>query len=301
MGIRTAEHGPTVQRGIMAPRPPLGRYLTFALESGGDPASSLKGLLDLVDGDEIVVGIGRSLVEAVGGSIPGHADFPAFSGRGIDVPSTPSALWCWLRGEDRGELVHRTRRIEEALAPGLALDSVVDSFLYRGGLDLTGYEDGTENPTGNEAAVAAVVEGAEAGLDGGSFVAVQQWMHDLDRFESMTSEDQDHTIGRRRSDNEELGDAPESAHVKRTAQEDFEPEAFLLRQCMPWADEAKAGLMFVAFGRSFAAFSAQLSRMVGEDDGVVDAVFTISRRLTGAYFWCPPMADGRLDLSALGL
>ncbi|WP_241236226.1 hypothetical protein, partial [Pseudomonas aeruginosa] len=23
--------------------------------------------------------------------------------------------------------------------------------------------------------------------------------------------------------------------------------------------------------------------------------------ISGSYFWCPPMADGRLDLSALGL
>ncbi|WP_241236141.1 hypothetical protein, partial [Pseudomonas aeruginosa] len=25
------------------------------------------------------------------------------------------------------------------------------------------------------------------------------------------------------------------------------------------------------------------------------------RPISGSYFWCPPMADGRLDLSALGL
>ena len=26
---------------------------------------------------------------------------------------------------------------------------------------------------------------------------------------------------------------------------------------------------------------------------------SVLRKLTGAYFWCPPMQDGRLDLSAL--
>ncbi|WP_260480288.1 hypothetical protein, partial [Pseudomonas aeruginosa] len=25
------------------------------------------------------------------------------------------------------------------------------------------------------------------------------------------------------------------------------------------------------------------------------------RPISGSYFWCPPLADGRLDLSALGL
>ena len=117
----------------------------------------------------------------------------------------------------------------------------------------------------------------------------------------MTTEEQDNAIGRRKSDNEELGDAPPSAHVKRTAQESFDPEAFVLRRSMPWADGSAAGLVFVAFGKSFAAFEAQLRRMVGAEDGITDALFRFTRPVSGAYFWCPPMKEGRLDLSALGL
>jgi len=41
--------------------------------------------------------------------------------------------------------------------------------------------------------------------------------------------------------------------------------------------------------------------MAGLDDGIVDALFTYSRPVTGAYFWCPPLKDGKLDLRALGL
>ena len=70
-------------------------------------------------------------------------------------------------------------------------------------------------------------------------------------MESMEEAEMDHIIGRRLSDNEEIEDAPKSAHVKRTAQEDFEPEAFVLRRSMPWADESGEGLVFVAFGKSF--------------------------------------------------
>ena len=106
-------------------------------------------------------------------------------------------------------------------------------------------------------------------------------------------------IGRRISDNEEIADAPQSAHVKRTAQEDFQPPAFLLRRSMPWSDAAQAGLVFVAFARSFDAMEAQLRRMIGAEDGVSDALFRFTRPISGAYFWCPPQRDGRLDLSAL--
>jgi putative iron-dependent peroxidase len=116
----------------------------------------------------------------------------------------------------------------------------------------------------------------------------------------MPEDDQNHCIGRRLSDNEELEDAPEFAHVKRTAQESFEPEAFVLRRSMPWLASTQAGLMFVAFGRSFEAFEAQMRRMAGQDDGIVDGVFKLSRPVTGAYFWCPPMRAGQLDLRRLG-
>lgn len=117
----------------------------------------------------------------------------------------------------------------------------------------------------------------------------------------MTTAQQDQAIGRRRSDNAELDDAPPSAHVKRTAQESFEPEAFMLRRSMPWADATMAGLVFVAFGKSFDAFEAQLRRMIGAEDGIIDALFGFTRPVSGAYFCCPPMQLGRLDLRALGL
>ena len=191
---------------------------------------------------------------------------------------------------------------EWQLAPALRIATIVDAFQYEASRDLTGYEDGTENPQGEDAVVAAVLQGASAGLDGSSFVAVQQWLHDLDRFERMPQAEQDATFGRRREDNEEMDDAPPSAHVKRTAQESFDPEAFVVRRSMPWADGARAGLVFVAFGRSLDAFEAQMRRMAGEEDGIVDALFRFTHPLTGAYFWCPPVGPaGKLDLRALGL
>ncbi len=70
---------------------------------------------------------------------------------------------------------------------------------------------------------AGFVHGRGRGLDGASFVAVQQWVHDFDAFEALTEQDRDHHFGRRLADNEEIDDSPVSAHVKRTAQENFDP------------------------------------------------------------------------------
>ena len=68
---------------------------------------------------------------------------------------------------------------------------------------------------------------------------------------------------------------------------------------MPWAEGNNGGLMFVAFGATFYAFEAQLQRMVGADDGIVDAIFKFTQPVSGAYFWCPALKNGKLDLTPL--
>jgi putative iron-dependent peroxidase len=280
----------TPQAGILLPLPPLARYLTFSLEPDSDVAAGLAALQEVVDGERTVAGIGLAPLHALGKKVPGLKPFPALSGVGVDLPSTPFALWLWLRGEDRGELLLRARRIEHALAPTFKLEESWDAFKHDSGRDLTGYEDGTENPAGDDARAAAIA------ADGSSLVAVQRWTHDFARFDAMPADEQDNCIGRRRGDNEELEEAPMSAHVKRTAQESFSPEAFVLRRSLPWSEGRDAGLMFVAFGAMLDAFEAQMRRMLGLEDGIVDALFRFTRPVSGAYFWCPGIQDGKLAI-----
>ena len=289
-----------VQPGVLAEVPSHARYLTFRRRhEAEDPRPDLERLAALPVDERRVVGFGASLVHELRAGIEGLRTFPALEGRGLSVPSTPSALWCWLRGEDRGELVHASRLVRRTLGDSFEADTVIDAFRHLDGRDLTGYEDGTENPTGEDAVAVAVASGGGEGLAGSSFVAVQQWVHDLDRFESFDPAEQDEVIGRRRSDNEELDDAPDAAHVKRTEQEAFDPPAYVLRRSMAWADAAREGLVFVAFGRSLDPFETLMRRMAGADDGIIDHLFRFTRPVTGGYFWCPPVWGGRLDLRAV--
>ncbi|MFJ4194200.1 Dyp-type peroxidase [Pseudomonas sp. NPDC089534] len=288
------------QPGILAtPVPPQARHLFFALESVEALPQAIDNLLNLVDGKSAVVGFGESLAKALKVDIDGLRSFPALTGVGVENPSTQHALWVWLHGTDRGELLNRSHAFEAALAPALRLVQKQEAFRHMGGHDLTGYEDGTENPHDEAAVAAALVSEGAQGLVGGSFAAIQQWQHDLKGFHALSADDKDNIMGRRLSDNEEIDDAPVSAHVKRTAQESFAPEAFVVRRSMPWIEGDRAGLMFLAFGFSLDAFEAQLRRMSGLEDGITDGLYRISRPITGGYYWCPPLQDGRLDLRAL--
>ena len=292
-----------IQPGILEAPAPAGRYLTFSLKHPGDAElkDALQQLAAMSDGRRLVIGIGQSLALRLGAQIPGLRIMPAYVGAGFETPSTPAALLCWLRGEERGVLLQRSRRIEALLKPAFRLVQVLDGFKHGSGRDLTGYEDGTENPDADTAPGVVGVSGQGDGMEGSSFVALQQWEHDFETFETYPHQTQDNMIGRRKSDNEELEDAPASAHVKRTAQESFDPEAFMLRSSLPWAEGNRGGLMFVCFCNTFYAFEAQMKRMTGGEDGVADALFSFSRVLSGAYFWCPGMKEGQLNLSLLKL
>ena len=300
------------QPGILLDLPAASRYQLWNL-SGDAPAvrAALARLQQWADGEQAVVCIGQPVADLLGTPVPGLRNFPAITGPQGPLPLTPHALCLWLRGQDQGDVLRLSREAAALLAPAFNREKVVDCFRHGWNgkdavRDLTGYEDGTENPKDDDAVHAAIADGMGPGLDGGSYFAVQQWLHDMDAFARMSALQKDHMIGRRLSDNEELDDAPESAHVKRTAQESFSPEAFILRRNMPWwkvqPDGSDAvGAIFAGFGRSFEAFEAQMRRMAGEEDGITDGLFQMSNPVTNAYYWCPPMRNGRIDLRALGL
>jgi putative iron-dependent peroxidase len=283
---------PQPQPAILEPPPPLARYLTFGLKEGADAGAVLRLLAEIEHDPKTVVGVGLPL----GPSIPGlrafPAELPAF-------PSTQHALWVWLAHGEPGRMFDAGRAFAGRFRGLLEVVDEVDAFGYRGGRDLSGFVDGTENPKGDAAVAAAIVAGRGAGLDGGSFVAVQRWVHDLDAVEKMTAAARAGAVGRDQETDEELEDAPRSAHVKRTAQESFEPEAFILRRSMPYGGVREHGLNFVAFGESLDRFERQLRRMSGHDDGIPDGILSFTRAVSGGYYFCPPVRAGRCDLSAL--
>lgn len=288
------------QVAILDPVPAHARHLFLDLNPSAHPRAALHKLAAACDGRVVVLGLGVGVVDALGVLIQGLRAFPELPMAKPSIPSTQHALWIWLRGDDPGDLLLRGHKLQALIDPEFTLVQAIDSFLHRDSRDLTGYEDGTENPKDAAAIEAAVVQGKGTGIDGSSFAAVQQWLHDFPKFDAMSHAEQNDCFGRDRDSNEELDEAPDSSHVKRTAQEDFEPEAFVVRRSMPWVAGAEAGLVFLAFGKSFDAYEAQLRRMTGHDDGISDALFCFTRPLTGGYYWCPPIADNGADLTALG-
>lgn len=289
----------TSQPGILAPVPDHALVLSFGL-SAGDPREALARIRDLPADPACILGLGAPLIAAAERPIAGLRAFPALAGPGCAFPSTQGALWVRLAGADPGEALHRGRRLRASLGEGFRVDEEVSLFVHAGGRDLSGYEDGTENPVDEAAVAAAIVAGEGEGLDGASYVSAQRWVHDLGRFERLSAPARDQIIGRRIEDNEEMEEAPAFAHVKRSAQESFDPPAFMVRRSMPWGTAAEHGLYFIAFGANLGAFERVLRRMAGLEDGITDGLLRFTRAVSGGHYWCPPVREERYDLRALG-
>lgn len=277
-----------------------GLSLTLALTPGADTAQALKRLAKGFESKWGTFAIGEPMTRALGRKVPGLRTFTAMSASGAGVPSTQQPMWMMLTDASQGGVFDILKAVEKLMGKDLVVADAMPTFIYTG-RDLTGYEDGTENPKGRKAVAAAVVPSG-TGLAGSSFVAVQRWVHALAYFNLMTQAAADAVIGRRRDTNEEMPRAPLSAHVKRSTQEDFDPPAFMIRRSMPFAAGNLQGLEFISYVARLDTFEAMMRRMAGLDkDGITDALFKFSRPVTGGYYWCPPVRRGRVDLRLLGL
>lgn len=293
------------QRGIINPISPFSTYLEFDPSSGSkiEVVAILKKIAAIVDGDQIVMGIGAPIIDIFAADIPGIRSFNALDDPdGTEIAAaTQTGLFLQIRGETYENTLEKTQAVLQQTQGAFNLIRRDSAFKFAGGRDLTGYEDGTENPKGDKVYNVACVQSDRSELDGSSFLSLQKWVHDLNYFRRQSPRVQDEIFGRRIADNAEMDDAPDAAHVKRTEQENFSPEAFLLRRSMAWSDGDNEGLMFTAFGASLLPFDVQMQRMVGMEDGIVDNLFKFSTAVTGAFYWCPPMHDQQVNLSALGL
>jgi porphyrinogen peroxidase len=117
--------------------------------------------------------------------------------RGVDgftIPATQHDLWIWAAGHAYDKVFDVTREAMQALAGLATLALEVAGWTYRENRDLTGFIDGTKNPSLLEAPEVALVPDGSPGA-GGSVVLVQKWLHDAAAFEAIPVEEQEKVIG----------------------------------------------------------------------------------------------------------
>ena len=282
-----------VQPALLRESPPCAVSMEWDLR--GNPAALWAALATLeMDGASLVVGLGAPLLSAGGASVPGYWPLEHLSHGRYTLPATPHALWTLVGAATPGAVFEAADALRSRWQDNAVLVECTTLFSYRQGRDLTGYADGSANPQGDDAWAAALVQEGE--WQGATFALVQRWLHFRDRFAAQTQAQRDAVIGRTEQDDEEMDDAPPSAHIKRTEQEDFDTPAFVLRRSMPWGDMRRHGLQFIAYMNDLGKSDRLLRRMMGLEDGLQDALLAHSQAETGSYYLVPPIRAGRLHL-----
>jgi len=281
------------QGGIFAVGTASHSYLELDLRAGVDGralVTSVAGLREprtTMGGVNLVAGFRPELWAAV---MPDDAP-PGLHGfnqdiRGSDgfvMPATQHDAVLWINGSAYDVVFDMARRAIAALEPCAKVAEETSSWPYHHDRDLTGFIDGTENPTLVDAADVAVISESSPGA-GGSVLLLQKWPHDAVAWESCSQEDQEKVIGRRKADSEELKEKPASSHVAKNDQDVF---GKIFRRNMPYGTVSDHGTMFVGFSSDQGRLHAMLESMAGVRDGVRDALTLYTRPLTGAYYFVP--------------
>jgi putative iron-dependent peroxidase len=136
--------------------------------------------------------------------------------------ATPGDLLFHIRAERMDLCFELASQIMAKLEGAVTAVDEVHGFRYFDSRDLLGFVDGTENPTGQEAADATIIGEEDPGFAGGSYVIVQKYLHDMAGWNALPTEAQERIIGRTKLSDIELDDTvkPSWAHSALTVIEE---------------------------------------------------------------------------------
>ena len=202
---------------------------------------------------------------------------------GFVMPSTQHDAVVWLSGSAYDVIFDMARSVVRDLAGKASLGEETSSWPYRHDRDLTGFIDGSENPTLLDAPSHALLPEGGSGA-AGTILLLQKWKHKVADWEALSIDKQEHIMGRTKLDSIELENKPSDSHVARTDQDEF---GKIFRRNMPYGSVEDHGTVFVGFSADQKRLSRMLDSMAGLITGTRDALTRFTQPLTGSYYFVP--------------
>lgn len=286
---------PEPQPGIFALGTSSHAYLEFDLGASVDAAAAVERVASLreprttIGGVNLVAGFRPELWAAAApdAAADGVTGFnqPLVGRDGYTFPATQHDVVIWLTGASYDVVFDLSRGVITELDGAVRLANEIVGWPYHHDRDLTGFIDGTENPTLVDAMRVAVIgEGRPCG--GGSVLLLQQWQHDAIGWESLPVETQEAVMGRRKGDGAELDPKPQDSHVARTDQDVF---GRIFRRNIAYGTIEEHGTIFVGFAADQQILATMLESMIGNLSPAepADSLTRFARPVTGAYYVIP--------------
>jgi putative iron-dependent peroxidase len=208
---------------------------------------------------------------------------------GFVMPATQHDALVWLSGSAYDVIFDMARSVVHDLTGLASLAEETSSWAYRHDRDLTGFIDGSENPTLLDAPADALVPEGVPGA-AGSVLLLQKWKHRTAQWEALPTHQQELIMGRTKLDSIELENKPADSHVASTDQDKF---GNIFRRNMPYGDVDDHGTVFVGFSAEQQRLSKMLDSMAGLITGTRDALTRFTQPLTGSYYFVPSVESLR--------
>jgi putative iron-dependent peroxidase len=306
MTIHSWDRVPIEAQSVEAPLSQAAIFLIVRVAPGDAALSTVRAVISDVGGTvravgfrelsgrlSCIVGIGSTLWDRL---VPDHRpaqlhEFIPVNGAVHAAPSTPGDLLFHIRAERMDMCFEFEKLLLERLGDSVVVLDETQGFRYFDDRDLLGFVDGTENPTGGSLAHFSLIGGAEPGFEDGSYVVVQKYLHRLDTWNALSTEEQEAIIGRRKIDNVELEPSARKSHKDlNTIDGDNGVERKILRDNMPFGSAGKGefGTYFIGYAADVSTIEKMLSNMfIGDPVGDYDRILDHSTAITGTNFFVP--------------
>ncbi|GAC57838.1 hypothetical protein GOHSU_25_00730 [Gordonia hirsuta DSM 44140 = NBRC 16056] len=210
------------------------------------------------------------------------------------APATPGDLLLHIKSDEMDMCYEVGQILTNDFGDAVSTVEEIHGFRYFDLRDLTGFVDGTENPTGDEALEAILVDGEDPGFRGGSYVTIQRYVTDFDSWTSLSVGEQEDVFGRSKAENIEMDDdvKPSNAHIALNVIEDADGnELEIVRDNMPYGQisgSGDKGTFFIAYSKDPDITGQMLEKMfLGDPIGNYDRLLDFTTAVTGNEYFAP--------------
>ncbi|ATA80316.1 peroxidase [Capnocytophaga sputigena] len=218
-------------------------------------------------------------------------DFQPIKGSKHTAVSTEGDLHFHIRAHNQSLAYDMAAAISEVMQPIANCIVNVQGFRYWDGRAIIGFVDGTENPRGAEREQFAVVGDEDPDYQGGSYLFVQKYVHDMNAWRALPVSEQEKVIGRSKEMDIEMDDdtKPSNSH---SALANVGDDLKVVRDNMPFHDPIshQMGTYFICYANTFSTVEKMLTNMfIGNPAGNYDRLLDFSTAETGTLFFVPSL------------
>ncbi len=214
--------------------------------------------------------------------------FQEIKGPKYTAVSTPGDIFLHVRAKNMAVCYELMDQFMEILRPITDVEDETHGFRYLEGRAIIGFIDGTENPAGVESMDYTLIdEDEDPEFVNGSYAFAQKYIHNMEAWKNLSTDDQERAIGRHKFSDRELEDDEKLPNAHNVVSKDMKDdvEHKIVRMNVPYSDPAKdiTGTYFIAYTKDFSITNRMLDGMFTKSDRLLD----FSTPISGTLFFIP--------------